>query len=121
MRYGDAAFTRSAETMTAAADAPDAAVRLPISSKPKTEPRLASLAATEAVPTDAAAADDQLAPERVRVKFPPLTRREDRPLEERPEVLLSPQAAAPPEEDAAEVTSVVTASRTANGASGSSA
>ena len=52
--------TRSAETMTAAADAPDAAVRLPISSKPKTEPRLASLAATEATPTDAAAADDQL-------------------------------------------------------------
>ncbi len=112
--------TRNAETMTAAADAPDAAVRLPISSKPKTEPRLASLAATEAAPTDAAAADDQSAPERVRVKFPPLTRRADRPLEERPEVLLSPQAAAPPEEDAAEVTGVVTASRTANGASGSS-
>ena len=56
----------------------------------------------------------------MRVKFPPLTRREDRPLEERPEVLLSPQVAAPPEEDAAEVTSVVTASRAANGASGSS-
>ena len=71
--------TRNGETMTAAADAPDAAVRLPISSKPKTEPRLASLAATEAAPTDAAAADDQSAPERVRVKFPPLTRREDRP------------------------------------------
>ena len=54
------------------------------------------------------------------MKFPPLARREDGPVEERPEVLLSPPAAAPPEEDAAEVTSVVTASRAANGASRSS-
>jgi hypothetical protein len=112
--------TATGETMTVTADAPDATVRLPIPSKPKTEPQLVSPAATEVAPADAAASRDEVAPERVRVKFPPLTRRAERPLEERPEVLLSPQVTAPLEDDTAEATSVVASSRAANGASGSS-
>jgi hypothetical protein len=112
--------TRGGEMVVAAADAADAVVRLPIPSKPKAEPQQVSFAATEAATIDAATMRDEGAPERVRVKFPPLTRRADRPLEEATEVALSPQAAAPVEDDVAEVTSVVAASRGANGASGSS-
>ncbi len=112
--------TGSGETVVVAAEAPDALVRFPIPSKPKAEPQQAPFAATEAAATDATTMRDEVAPERVRVKFPPLTRRADRPLEEVTEVALSAQVAAPAEDDIAEATNVVAASRAANGASGSS-
>jgi hypothetical protein len=112
--------TRGCETVVAAAEAPDGLVRLPIPSKPKAEPQQVPLAATEAAAVDAATMRDEVASERVRVKFPALTRRADRPLEDATEVALSPQATAPAEDDIAEATNVVAASRAANGASGSS-
>ena len=51
---------------------------------------------------DPAAIGDRAAPTRVRMKFPALTRREDRPVVEGADASITPQDAAPAEEDLAE-------------------
>jgi hypothetical protein len=95
---------------TAVADALDTSVRFPFPSAPKTDPEAASSGAD-----DPAAIGDRAAPARVRMKFPALTRREDRPVVEGADASITPQDAAPAEEDLAEGKSPTSVGLAANG------
>jgi hypothetical protein len=95
---------------TAVADALDPSVRFPFQSAPKADPEAASSGAT-----DAAAIGDRAALARARVKFPALTRREDRPVVEGADPSITPQDGAPAEEDVAEGRSRASVGLTANG------
>ncbi len=95
---------------TAVADALDTSLRFPFPSAPKVDPEAASSGAA-----DAAAIGDRAAPTRVRVKFPALTRREDRPVVEGADASVTPQDAAPTEENLAQGKSVTSVGLAANG------
>jgi hypothetical protein len=104
---------RTGEAATAApADAPDASVRLPFPSRPTTDPKPLSSGAA-----DVAATGEQAAPERVRVRFPSITRREDPPVVGGADASPTPQTTARAEEDVAEVKSAAAVGRAANGGS----
>ncbi len=104
---------RIGEATTAApANAPDASVRLPFPSKPMTDPQPLSSGTA-----DVAATGEQAAPARVRVRFPSITRREDRPVVGGADASSMLQATARTEEDVAEVKSAAVVGRAANGGS----